>query len=222
MPRRTVEERRRMSARKAYISSLGTTGLLVAAALAMLVVVGALVAFDRWPTQAIAEAESVPIARDGADSSRASTASRTLEPSRVALANPVPATRSRAVLQGAAARAGSTSTEAPASAPGARAPAASDPVVSDLPAPDSEPGGPAQQPAPAAASTPQVPSSPDPRPPVIELPPGSLEPTAGDGLTDATTSLGDSIGGFSPTLGETVRGTGATVTGSVQTLLGVN
>src|SRR3954453_19399572 len=38
-----------MKATKAYIASLGTTGVLLAAALLMLGVVSAIVAFDRWP-----------------------------------------------------------------------------------------------------------------------------------------------------------------------------
>jgi hypothetical protein len=44
-----------MRARVAYISSLGTTAILVAAALLMLVVVGALVAFRGWPGSANGE-----------------------------------------------------------------------------------------------------------------------------------------------------------------------
>ena len=39
-----------MKATKAYIASLGTTGVLLAASLLMLAVVSAVVAFDRWPT----------------------------------------------------------------------------------------------------------------------------------------------------------------------------
>src|SRR4051794_34654286 len=38
-----------MKATKAYIASLGTTGVLLAAALLLLGVVSAVVAFDRWP-----------------------------------------------------------------------------------------------------------------------------------------------------------------------------
>src|SRR4051812_17587789 len=38
-----------MKATKAYIASLGTTGVLLAAAVLMLAVVSAVVAFDRWP-----------------------------------------------------------------------------------------------------------------------------------------------------------------------------
>src|SRR5258706_4109410 len=39
-----------MRATKAYIASLGTTGVLLGASLLMLAVVSAVVAFDRWPT----------------------------------------------------------------------------------------------------------------------------------------------------------------------------
>jgi hypothetical protein len=39
-----------MRARTAYISSLGITGLSIASSLSLLLVVGAIVAFDGWPT----------------------------------------------------------------------------------------------------------------------------------------------------------------------------
>jgi hypothetical protein len=52
-----------MRARVAYISSLGTTAILVAAALLMLAVVGAIVAFKGWPGAANADGvRSVPLA----------------------------------------------------------------------------------------------------------------------------------------------------------------
>ena len=51
-----------MRARVAYISSLGTTAILVAAALLMLAVVGAIVAFKGWPGAANADGvRSVPL-----------------------------------------------------------------------------------------------------------------------------------------------------------------
>jgi hypothetical protein len=51
-----------MRARVAYISSLGTTAILVAAALLMLAVVGAIVAFRGWPGAANgAEVQPVPL-----------------------------------------------------------------------------------------------------------------------------------------------------------------
>jgi hypothetical protein len=211
-----------MSARKAYISSLGTTGLLIAAALAMLIVVGALVAFDRWPTQAVAEAESVPITGDAANASNQAgeprSFTRTGLPARLTA---ISDKRSRAVLRRAAARAGRVeSTVGPA-------PAVSETIVSDLPAPNTAPSAtapaaPAQQQAsaPAPAPAPQTPTLPDKTPPAITLPPGSLAPATEDGVADATTQLGDTLGGLSPSLGETVRGTGTTTTGTIHTLLG--
>jgi hypothetical protein len=51
-----------MRARVAYISSFGTTAILVAAALLMLAVVGAIVAFRGWPGSASAAGvQSVPL-----------------------------------------------------------------------------------------------------------------------------------------------------------------
>ena len=51
-----------MRAGKAYISSLGTTGLLIASSVILLLVVGAFVAFDSWPTQGAVVPEEVAIA----------------------------------------------------------------------------------------------------------------------------------------------------------------
>src|SRR2546423_14397787 len=51
-----------MRARAAYISSLGTTGILVASALLMLGMVSAIVAFNGWPAGAVgAGVESGPL-----------------------------------------------------------------------------------------------------------------------------------------------------------------
>jgi hypothetical protein len=56
-----------MRARFAYISSLGTTAILVAAALLMLAVVSAIVAFRGWPGQAsTGGVQTVPLAPGGA------------------------------------------------------------------------------------------------------------------------------------------------------------
>jgi hypothetical protein len=205
-----------MSARKAYISSLGTTGLLIAAALAMLIVVGALVAFDRWPSQAVAEAESVPVTRDGVNASHQSGESRAFARTGPSVrSTAISEKRSAAVLRRAAARAGKVDATA---APGPTAPAIHEPIVSDLPAPDSDPSTPApQQQAPAPAPA-QAPKPPEATPPVIT--PGSLAPTAEHTLADATAGLGDTVGGLSPALGHTIRGTGTTATGTIHVLLG--
>jgi hypothetical protein len=56
-----------MRARAAYISSLGTTGILVSSALLMLAMVSALVAFRAWPGgQAGADVQRIPIESSGA------------------------------------------------------------------------------------------------------------------------------------------------------------
>src|SRR4051794_10228128 len=56
-----------MRARPAYISSLGTTAILVAAALLMLAVVSAIVAFRGWPGAATGsgDVQSVPLSPNG-------------------------------------------------------------------------------------------------------------------------------------------------------------
>ena len=51
-----------MHARAAYVRSLGTTSILVAASLLMLLVVGAVVGFHRWPQGAVGQqTPSVPL-----------------------------------------------------------------------------------------------------------------------------------------------------------------
>ena len=44
-----------MRATKAYIASLGTTGVLLASALSLLAIVGAIVAFNGWPTGGVGD-----------------------------------------------------------------------------------------------------------------------------------------------------------------------
>ena len=62
-----------MRATKAYIASLGTTGLLLAFSASLLVLVGTLFAFDAWPGGEIRDAvESVLVDDDNGDTARAS------------------------------------------------------------------------------------------------------------------------------------------------------
>ena len=211
-----------MSARKAYISSLGTTGLLVAAALAMLIVVGALVAFDRWPTLATAEAESVQIADEGTEVIRRAAKPRALARSGATApaATGAFARASSDALRAAAARAGRVERAIRSAEPGSSA-RVKDPVVSDLPAPDSAADVPAQSPAaaPDGTSAPGTGTPGGAGSPVLTLPPAPVNPTGGDGLGEVTTQLGDGVSQLSPQLGQTVRGTGTTVTGTIDQLL---
>jgi hypothetical protein len=62
-----------MRATKAYIASLGTTGLLLAFSASLLVLVGTLFAFDAWPGGEIRDAvESVLVDDDDGDTARVS------------------------------------------------------------------------------------------------------------------------------------------------------
>jgi hypothetical protein len=190
-----------MRARKAYISSLSTTGVLIASALVMLTIVGALVAFDRWPSHAVAEAETVPIAADSTDAIGRAVA-----------------------VRGTAARAGRVERNVATAAPTPSGPVA-DPVVSQLPAPDTASdapaaSSPAESGAPAANAAGQdAIGGGSPSPPPVTLPPSMLDPSRGDGVTQVTSPLAERFAAVSPALGQTVRGTGTTTEGAVRTLL---
>jgi hypothetical protein len=81
-----------MRARAAYISSIGTTGILVAAALLMLALVSALVAFHAWPGGTGDSVASVPVPAAAGSSGRLDTV-RTVKARRVAVKRPAPAHR---------------------------------------------------------------------------------------------------------------------------------
>ena len=121
-----------MKAGKAYISSLGTTGLLIACSVLLLLVVGTLLAFDRWPSDSPRGSGTVAIG-DGEDArpARATVAERRRAHARVV--------RRRAAARRRAARARVRSTRRAADERAGSA--VEDPVVSGLPAPDSAPGG---------------------------------------------------------------------------------
>jgi hypothetical protein len=128
-----------VKAGKAYISSLGTTGLLIASSVLLLLVGGTLVAFDRWPdgwggdaeVVAVGEENSAVRVREVAAERRRATRARVAERRRRA----AEVQRRRARAKAAAAR--SSDGRWAHSAPLA------DPVISDLPAPDADgtPGG---------------------------------------------------------------------------------
>ena len=191
-----------MRAGKAYISSLGTTGLLIASSLLLLMVVGAFVAFDSWPGQAAADPEVVSIAaeppnRDGAAilPDRA-----TLAAARAVATRGVP--RASAVasaagsLRPAATRAGAVQVVSDSDSLELVAPA---PVVSELPAPEAAPApGTRTAPAPPVTAPPAdtrpAPHLPVPVP-VLELAPGDPAPEYDGRLPDVTAPLGGAVEG---------------------------
>jgi hypothetical protein len=189
----------------------------------MLVLVGALVAFDRWPNQAVAEAETVPIAGHGPAAIREAAAPARRLAAADAAAASADASSTRENLSGAAARAGrvESRTAAPQTPQSSAQP--DDAVVSALPAPDTAPDQRPSAPAPAApASDPAAQSSGPTSPitPIIALPPGAIAPNAGGNVTEATGQLGERLDYVSPSLGQTVRGTGSTVDATLQHVLG--
>jgi hypothetical protein len=63
-----------MKATKAYIASLGTTGVLLGASILMLAIVSAVVAFDRWPDGTISTRVQTLVISDAAAPIRVSAA----------------------------------------------------------------------------------------------------------------------------------------------------
>jgi hypothetical protein len=126
-----------VKAGKAYMSSLGTTGLLIASSVLLLLVVGTILAFDRWPDGEPAGTEVVAVDLPGRPAS-AGTVSTAL----ARAARRVTAERRRAAAslrRRARARAAAANHDHRPTGPGAEL------VISDLPAPDSDAtaGGPA-------------------------------------------------------------------------------
>jgi hypothetical protein len=131
------EKRRSMRAGKAYLSSLGTTGVLLVCSLLLLAIVGSIVTYHRWPTGARADAPVVLIG--GAHSQQElprvqiqRVASVRTQPHRAGARRALPAMR--ATARGAAPRGH---------------------IVSDLPAPAVTPRGPRSiEPAPSTQPRP--------------------------------------------------------------------
>jgi len=124
-----------VKAGKAYISSLGTTGLLIASSVLLLLVVGTLFAYDRWPDgDESAEPAIVSIQESQRAVRRGSLTTRR----RATRAVRVERRRAAAVdRRRARARARATAAEANGTGPEI----VQDPVISDLPAPDSDGAG---------------------------------------------------------------------------------
>jgi hypothetical protein len=175
-----------MRASRAYIASLSTTAVLVAAAVLLLLVVSGLVAFRGWPGDAIVDGlESVVV-----DSDRPSA--ELTGPALVA-ADAAPA---------AAAVAAAPADATPAGVPGAGAGGGGGGI--DLPRvrPPIDPPNvdtPSSGPTPTSDTTPPPP--PDDEPPTLT---GQLQNTT----RETTRTLGGAVGQTSPSVGQTVTDTG--------------
>lgn len=197
-----------MRAGKAYLSSLGTTGVLIASSLLLLAVVGALVAFDSWPGSATAEPQTVAISAQGAAGpERAGAVLAAAAPGPIeraaAQASFVPARR--AVRAVGRSESGAATARAPTPLPGvSMVPAAAPPQQSGAAPADS-------------AAAPAAPAGPGPAPTLDEgaelpalphlggAPVAGGAPQGGDRLTEVTGGAGGATGHLNPLRGATVR-----------------
>jgi len=184
-----------MKATKAYIASLGTTGVLLGASLLMLAVVSAVVAFDRWP--------------DGQVSSRVQTLVLSDKPAPIKITD---RTAASAVAPRAAAPlaiAGPRVTTGAPTVAGKRFTGGRNPVVPVT----TKPNTPA---TPSLPKTPPIPS-PDSLPDLISNP-GTTASQVADGAQSVTDTAGVSLGKISPDLGTTVAATGQAAAQTIRQL----
>jgi hypothetical protein len=186
-----------VKATKAYIASLGTTGVLLAASVLMLAVVSAVVAFDRWPDGNVtSRVQTLVLAENPAPirvSDRATGPSLTRTPRAAALARAIRAAGRAPTVAG---RRFSGGRLAPVAGPSPSRPA-----------------------IPAVPALPGAPKLPDPQtlPDVISNP-GTTAGTVADGAQTVTDAAGVSVGKISPDLGNAVAGTGQLVAQTVRQL----
>ena len=176
-----------MKAGKAYISSLGTTGLLIASSVLLLLVVGTIVAYDRWPHYDDSKAEDVALnGADHAVRARTVAAERRIRArARADRRRAAAAKRRSARTRGrAAGRHGRSGESAPAA----------EPVISDLPAPDSD-GSPGRGGG-GGGSAAGGPAG------------GGRGGGSGGGGGETTRQLGDAVNDVSPEAGNTIGGVG--------------
>jgi hypothetical protein len=187
-----------MKATKAYIASLGTTGVLLAASILMLAVVSAVVAFNHWPNGNVSTRVQTLVLREKAAPIRVS--SHSAAPSATPLT-----TRAVAAL-GAAPRAGGgpAALAAPRFNGRAGTPAA---------------GSPSAPSAPALPAVPKAPSLPSTTPLIDPISnPGTAAAQVADGVQSVTDSSGVSVGKVNEQLGQVVTQAGQTAADTVRAL----
>jgi hypothetical protein len=185
-----------MKATKAYIASLGTTGVLLAASLLMLAVVSAVVAFDRWPGSAVQNPAQTLLLEDKAPAIRVSansTAPSATTAVRTVAGVPAAAVAPRATFNGG----GVAGQRFTAPSTGAPTPAAS--------------------PLPGVPKTPDVPQVPTPDNVIDSISnPGTTAGQIADGAQTVTDQAGISVGKVSPDVGNAVAVTGQQVSQTIR------
>jgi hypothetical protein len=186
-----------MKATKAYIASLGTTGVLLAASILMLAVVSAVVAFDRWPGASASAPIQTLVLNDQPAAIRVGAGATGASLTAVGRG----ATRGAAGTGagGAVHRTGAGGVAGQRFSGGTRTPVGTT--------------------APAAAALPGVPKTPSvPNPDTILDPisnPSTAASQVADGAQTAVDTAGVSVGKISPELGSTVTTVGD---GAAQTI----
>jgi hypothetical protein len=186
-----------MKATKAYIASLGTTGVLLAASILMLAVVSAMVAFDRWPGDSVQNPAQTLVLSDKAPAIRVSA--KTSGPS----ATPAAARRAGAVRSAtprALRNSGDVAGQRFASPRvGGAAPTTTAPAV-----------------PPVIPKTPSIPSPDNILTPISN--PGTATSQVADGAQAITDQAGISVGRVNPDVGNTVAGAGQQVSQAIREL----
>jgi hypothetical protein len=197
-------ERFAMRATKAYIASLGTTGLLLAFSASLLLLVGTLFAFNAWPGAEIRDAVESVLVDDGDDSVRVAG------PEQVAL------DASPAALAVASAPAGSTAPGAAGGTGFGDAGGIGGGTGPGTPGGDfvgggDGGGGPTGGVTPPTTAGPALPSSP-----TVDT--GSGTNQLADSTEQVTNNLGNTVGQVNPQLGNTVTETGQALSDIVRDL----
>jgi hypothetical protein len=184
-------------ATKAYIASLGTTGVLLGASILMLAVVSAVVAFNRWPSGTVSTRVQTLTLEDHAGPIRVSSrASGIASPAARAAAAAGRVTPAGVNLQRVADERVS-------------APRTTDPGTTGA-----NPANPAQPAIPA-----KLPPLPSPGPIDLSSPnPDQTRNQLADSAQQATDSLGGSVSGVNESAGQAVSTAGQTATDEVRQL----
>jgi hypothetical protein len=178
-----------MRATKAYIASLGTTGVLLGASILLLAVVSAVVAFDRWPS--------------GDVSARVQTLVLADKPAPIRVSATASGSAATSIADGAAG-----TVAVPRAGGGGQ-------IVGDERVSGRPGTPPATDQSPLSKVVPEVPADPlkDVRPatdPIIDTisNPATTAGQVADGAQSVTDAAGVSLGQVSPELGNAVIGTG--------------
>jgi hypothetical protein len=186
-----------MKATKAYIASLGTTGVLLAASILMLAVVSAVVAFDRWPGAKVSAPAQTLLLTDEAPAIRvsANATGPSATPSRAAAAVRAAAGAPRVTpnVGGVGGERFTGGTRTPSATPANPLPATPDPAKALQPVQDT--------------ATPIFDSISNP---------GTTAGQVADGAQAVTDAAGVSVGRVSPDVGTTVTTAGQTVSQTIR------